>query len=207
MDVARPYTAICSSLDGDVLHVLAGTNRPLTGRELSRLVGRSSHAGVRDVLNRLAEHGLVNRQEAGRAFLFTLNREHLAAPAVSILSDMRSEFLRRVRTLIEHWEVPPIHASIFGSAARADGDTQSDIDIFIVRPEGVHDTDPVWREQLYDLATSVHRWTGNHAGVVEIMEKDVSPMRETESPIAIALQNDAILLSGSPVSALLDPTP
>jgi len=76
MDVAHPYTAVCPTLDSDVLSVLAGTTRPLTGREVARMLSRASHSGVLNVLNRLAEHGLVDRQEAGRAFLFTLNREH-----------------------------------------------------------------------------------------------------------------------------------
>lgn len=74
MDVTRPYTAICPTLDNDVLSVLGGTSRPLTGREVSRLASRKSHTGVRAVLNRLSEHGLVDRTEAGRALLFTLNR-------------------------------------------------------------------------------------------------------------------------------------
>lgn len=69
----------------------------MTGREVARLVGRNSHSGVLDVLNRLAEHGLVERQEAGRAFLYKLNRDHLAAPAVEVLANMRSELLSRLR--------------------------------------------------------------------------------------------------------------
>src|SRR4051794_10747130 len=101
MDLSRPYTALCPSLDGDVLVTLAGTRRPLTGREVARLAGRRSHVGVRDVLARLVEQGLVDRQEAGSALLYTLNREHLAAPAVAVLAGMRSDLVRRLRTEIE----------------------------------------------------------------------------------------------------------
>lgn len=142
MDTARPYLAICPTLDSDVLAVLAGTSRPLTGREVARLAGRRSHAGVLDALNRLAQHGLVDRQEAGRAFLFTLNREHLAAPAVDILAGLRTELLNRIRHTIETWQVAPTHVSLFGSTARAEGDTASDIDLFVVRPRGVAEDDP-----------------------------------------------------------------
>ncbi len=135
MNVGRPHTAVCPTLDSEVLNVLVGTTRPLTGREIARLAGRPSHSGVLDVLHRLAEHGLVERQEAGRALLFTLNREHLAASAVELLANMRHELFSRLRRAIENWEVAPSHVSLFGSAARGEGDTQSDIDLFVVSPE------------------------------------------------------------------------
>src|ERR1700689_3504474 len=118
MDVSKPHTAICPTLDSDVLAVLAGTTRPLTGREIARLTGRTSHRGVLEVLHRLVEHGLVERQEAGRALLFTLNREHLAAPAVEVIAGMRAELLRRIRNTVSAWKVEAIHVSIFGSTAR-----------------------------------------------------------------------------------------
>jgi hypothetical protein len=101
----------------------------------------------------------------------------------------------------------PVHASIFGSAARGDGDTKSDIDLFIVRPQDIEDDDPVWGEQLDGLATSVCRWTGNHAGIAEVAETEISRLREEEPPIVVALRDDAVLLFGPHVSALLSPTP
>ena len=85
MDVAHPFKAVCPSLDGEVLNVLAGTTRGLTGREVALLTGRRSHSGVLAVLNRLTEHGLVTRVELNRAFLFSANRDHLAWPAVETL--------------------------------------------------------------------------------------------------------------------------
>lgn len=207
MDIARPYTAICPTLDSEVLSVLAGTSRPLTGREVSRLVGRQSHSGVREVLNRLSEHGLVDRQEAGRALLFTLNREHLAAPAVTVLAGMHAELVRRLRHTIDGWNAVPVHASIFGSAARGDGDTQSDIDLLIVRPKNIADDDSVWREQLDGLARSVRRWTGNHAAIAEIAEVEIPWLREEEPPIVAELKDNAVLLFGPNISALLSSTP
>ena len=78
MDVARPYTAVCPSLDGEVLRVLSGTASALTGREVARLTGRSSHSGVLSVLNRLTEHGLVTRIESQNAYILCRhpNEEH-----------------------------------------------------------------------------------------------------------------------------------
>jgi hypothetical protein len=196
MDLSHPYRALCPTVDGDVLTVLAGTHRPLTGREVARLAGRRSHRGVLDALSRLTDQGLVDRQEAGSAFLYTLNREHLAAPAVTVLADMRSELLRRLRHTIDTWEIPPVHASMFGSAARGAGDTSSDIDLFIVRPGEVDDEDPMWRDQLAALGTNVRRWTGNDAGIAEVDEAELPRLRERKPPIVQNLRHDAISLYG-----------
>ncbi len=203
MDLSRPYAAVCPTLDIDVLSALAHTTRPLSGRAVSRLVGRESHEGVREALNRLTAQGLVDRQEAGSALLFTLNRDHLAAPAVAILADMRSELVRRLRRLIGSWDIAPMYASMFGSAARADGNTESDIDLFIVRASAVDESDMVWRQQLNDLAASVRRWTGNHAGIAEVAESEIPRLRADEPPIVRDLRDDSIHLAGPDIGTLL----
>lgn len=205
MDVARPYTAVCTTLDGDVLQVLARTTGVLTGREVAALTGRRSHSGVLDALHRLTEHGLVTRVELNRAYLFTLNREHLAAPAVEILMGMRAELLRRLRGELDSWEIAPAHVSMFGSAARGDGDTGSDIDLLVIRPGDVADDNATWRAQLADLKDQIRRWTGNHAQIVELADEEVIRLREDERAIVAALRSDAVVLYGSEIAALLGP--
>jgi predicted nucleotidyltransferase len=203
MNVSKPYMAICPTLDSEVLAVLAGTTRPLTGREVARLTGRTSHRGVAEVLSRLVEHGLVERQEAGRALLFTLNREHLAAPAVEVLAGMRAELLRRIRGLVGAWKTAAVHVSIFGSAARGDGGTQSDIDVFVVRPDVVSEDDPRWRKQLDDLAESIERWTGNQASIAEAAEGEIERLLREDRPIVAELRSDAIGVNGADIPTLL----
>jgi len=206
MDVARPYTAICPTLDSEVLAALAGTRRPMTGREVTRLTGRTSHRGVLDVLARLVEHGLVERQEAGRAFLFTLNRDHLAAPAVDVLAGMRTELLRRIRDAVTAWEIKPVHVSLFGSTARGEGDTGSDIDLFVVRPTAVSDEDAQWRAQIDLLARQIERWTGNQASVAEAAEGEMDRLRKEDRPVLAELRSDAIVVEGAEIPALLGTT-
>jgi predicted nucleotidyltransferase len=158
---------------------------------------------VLDVLNRLAEHGLVDRQEAGRALLFARNHEHLAAPAVDVLAGMRTELLNRIRHAINAWEIAPVNVSPFGSTARGDGDTRSDIDLFIVRPNDVAEEDARWRAQLDDLARQIQRWTGNHARIAEAGEAEITQLSKDEPPIVAELRTDAIVLGGSEIPALL----
>jgi predicted nucleotidyltransferase len=122
---------------------------------------------------------------------------------VEALAGLRAELLRRLRDALGHWEPAPPHASMFGSAARADGDTSSDIDLLVIRPGEVGEEDASWRAQLDALAESVRAWTGNHAGIVELSEADLADLRHTPPRILEDLRADGIDLAGVPVRALL----
>jgi predicted transcriptional regulator len=202
MDVARPFSALSDSVDVDVLVALAGSSTPRSGRDLARLSGRSN-TGVQHVLDRLVAHGLVERTEAGRAFMYVLDRDHLLAPAVERMAEARVELVRRLREAIGTWPVPAVHASLFGSTARGDGGLASDIDLFIVRPAGVDAEDRAWREQMDSLAERVRCWTGNHAGIAEISENELPQLRRDRPPVADEVSADAIDLAGQPARQLL----
>lgn len=202
MDVARPFSALSDSVDVDVLVALAGASTPRSGRELTRLSGRSN-TGVQHVLDRLVDHGLVERMEAGRAFLYVLNRDHLLAPVVERMAEARVEMVRRLRGAIGGWKVPVMHASLFGSAARGDGDTSSDIDLFIIRSADVDADDQAWRAQVDELAESVRRWTGNHAGIAEVSENELPQLRRDRPPVVEEVGTDAIDLAGEPARQVL----
>ena len=148
----------------------------------------------------------MNVQQAGNAYLYTLNREHLGAPAVDVLVGIRSEFERRLRAEIAGWKIAPAHASMFGSAARGDGHARSDIDVFVVRPAGVASDDAAWREQLELLSDHVHAWTGNHVGLSEVAKGDVARLRPNGPPIVDELRRDAITLAGPSPAELFGAT-
>lgn len=202
MNVANPSTAISHGVEADVLAVLAGSSRPRSGRELARLAGRSA-TGVQHVLHRLVGHGLVERQEAGRTILYTLNYDHLLASVVRQMAGVRLELVERLRSAIEAWAIQPAHASLFGSAARGDGDERSDIDLLVVRPAEVDAEGSAWREQINGLAGAVRRWTGNHASIVEIGENELPRLRSERPPVVGQLREDAIDLAGEPTRKLL----
>ena len=203
MDLSRPWALIRSPIDMEVMRVLRGTTRPLTGRDVARLVRAGSQPTVNASLRRLSDEGLVHVEEAGNAYLYTFNREHLAAPAVELLADVRAELQRRLRDEIAGWRIAPVHLSVFGSAARGDGDTKSDIDIFVVRPRDVPDDDPGWHEQLDGLSDHVLAWTGNHVGLSEVSEADLRRLRRERPPVVAELSRDAIAIVGSEPDELL----
>jgi DNA-binding transcriptional ArsR family regulator len=192
---------MCPTLDGPVLMALAGTSRPLAAREVARLVRRGSWGGVRKVLLRLSEHGIVSVQEAGNVTLYTLNRQHLAAPAVELLAELRDELVRRLSETVASWSIPAVHVSMFGSAARGDGGTTSDVDLFVVRPRAVDQDDGTWRRQIDQLSVDVLAWTGNHAGISEVGERELSAVRRTAAGRSI--RTEGITLAGKPTAVIL----
>src|SRR4051812_12528714 len=177
MDLSRPYSAVSPGLQGEILVTLARTTRALTGRQIARLVLRGSQTGVNRALRRLAGHGLVRRELAGRAALYELNRDHVAADAVVEMAAMREKLIDRVRARVGTWNVLPAHVSIFGSFARADGAADSDIDVFVVRRRGVGEDASIWRRQIDELARSISAWAGNPASLAEIGDEDLRNLR------------------------------
>jgi Sugar-specific transcriptional regulator TrmB/Nucleotidyltransferase domain len=202
MDVAKPYKVISPTIDTELLVALASVREPRSGRQLAEEIGRS-RTGVQHVLNRLVTEGLAHRVGAGRAFLYTFNYDHLLAGAVREMAGARGQLVLRLRELVAGWTIEPLHVSLFGSAARGDGDAGSDIDLFLVRPGRIEAEDPQWRGQLDDLAERVHEWTGNDAGIVELEEQRLAGLRRRRPPALRELDRDAIDIAGSPAGKLL----
>lgn len=145
----------------------------------------------------------VQEAGAGAALLYTFNREHLAAEPVLALMGLRRSLVDRLRGELEGWPVRPLHASLFGSAARRDGSTASDIDLFIVRPAAVAAEDLRWHGQLDRLADLVVSWTGNHAGIADVAEQEIGRLARERPPVVGELEQDAIALVGPAVATLL----
>ena len=170
-------------------------------------LARGSHNAYSLILRRLVEHKLVRVQETGRgaARLYTFNRDHLAADAVLIPADLRNPLYARLAEELRSWPIQPLHASLFGSAARGHGDTASDIDLFTVRAESMDEDDEQWQEQGHRLSDDVERWTGNHAGIAEVSQADVRKLRRDRPRIVEEINKDAPVLVGADAQGLLAP--
>lgn len=196
MDVGMPIRSVVPKLDGAILQALARTTRPLTGREVHQVAGVGSESGVRLALNRMVDHGLVNATAAGKATLYVGNRDHLAWPAIELLSGLRDHLLNKLKVTIGRWDVPPVTAALFGSAARGDGDNDSDIDILLISPPEA--SDPRWDDHVDQLRDQVTSWTGNVCQIYEISETEYERHVQAGEPIIEEWRRDAVMLFGSP---------
>lgn len=196
MNVAHPIRGIIPTLDAPVIEALAATTRPLTGREVHRLAGVGSTRGVRLVLGRLVEQGLVLAEARSNAVLYLANRQHLAWPALESLARLRLALHGRLTEEIEAWPLQPLHASMFGSAARADGDSSSDIDLLIVRPDRLGSVER-WDEQIDRLRAVVRTWTGNRCQAFDIGRERLVEHVAARDPLVDAWLTDGLHLTGS----------
>lgn len=202
MDLSHPLRSVIPSLDGAVLEVLGGTSRPLSGREVAKLAGWGSPSGIRLVLQRLTEHGLVKREDRASAVFYVANRDHLAWPAVEALISLGRELERRIKDLVDRWEIQPVTLAMFGSAARRDGSAGSDIDLLLVAQPSVADLD-VWVWQRHHLAEAVESWTGNSVQIYDLDEETLNAHIDQGEPIVAQWRKEARTIVGQDVRDLL----
>jgi len=127
---------VTPTLDGDVLKILGRADAEFTPPQVHRLLGNRSVDGVRKALDRLAEQGIVQKRQAGQAFLYSLNRRHLGAAAVVALAEMFTTFIERLQQMIAAWRTPCVYAALLGSAARGEMRVDSDIACSGKGPQG-----------------------------------------------------------------------
>jgi predicted nucleotidyltransferase len=155
----------------------------------------------------LVSQGIVLARPAGNAVLYALNREHLAASLVVQLVDLRVALWARLGECLAAWEVPALHVSAFGSAARGDGDERSDIDLMVVRPEGVASDESGWEAQIDDLRKLVRAWTGNLAQIVELDREELRRAAARGERLVDEVRRDGIGLMGVPFASLAPERP
>lgn len=188
-----------------LLRALSRRASPVTAAQLRRAAAAGTEAGVRRALDRLARHGLATAAEFGDRIVYTLNREHVLYPAVAALVRAEDELPRRLRAEISAWQVRPAVAALYGSAARRDGDADSDIDILLVRPPGMGARErELWTGQVDQVRGLVQRWTGNRCQVTDRSSASLRRLARAREPIVDQWRQDAISLAGADISTLLD---
>lgn len=191
MEFQRPLRVVTPSVDGDVLAALAAVDASFTAPAVHRLLGRHSEAGVRKSLRRLVHQGIVTSERAGRADLYRLNREHLAAAPIMELARLAETYVVRLQELVHEWAIPPELVMLFGSAARGEMGPDSDIDLLVVGADDSTDDD-VWRHQIARLTQSSSAWTGNDTRVLEFRRSELRP---TDAVID-SIRRDGIYIAG-----------
>jgi predicted nucleotidyltransferase len=195
MDLSNPLRAVAPGVEGDVLAALVRTHAPLTGARVAALAERGE-TQVRAVLRRLERQGLVDVERHGQSYSYLMNREHVLAPALEALERGLPEVERRVGAVVDGWIVAPASVMLFGSAARRDGDADSDVDVLLVRLDGVDADDEAWAQQRHELAQTIEKWTGNAVQVLELSTTEMAKAVRRKEPLVSELQADGVILAG-----------
>lgn len=205
MDLSRPLATLLSAADAGALTVLARTEGALPGRRVAELAG-ANHTSTLRALNGLVTEGVVLVEPAGRANLYRLNRSHALAPLILAAVNVTADIQRRLTAQINDWAIPCLHASLYGSLARGEAGPQSDIDVLVVRPEGLSVPDEeTWDTQLAETEATMHAFTGNDLSWLDTTVPDLRRTEAADEPILRSWRDDAILLTGQPLPHLLEP--
>jgi len=155
-------------------------------------------------VHRLVRQGLVLTEPVGNAIICRFNNEHLAARSIRELITLRSSLLALLRAEISGWAIVSVHASLFGSAARGDGDTESDLDLLVVRRDDLTAQEKSsWDDQLAATGQRARIATGNPANWFDITRSDLSQAVEAAEPIVAQWRRDSIPLAGESLTALI----
>jgi predicted nucleotidyltransferase len=186
MDLSHPIRCVIPSLDGPVLEALASTTSPASLTEVQTRAGRGSLSGVRKVLQRLVEQGVVHHEPAG----YVLNRDHVAAPALLLLAQLYGEVAVRIRDWLSDRPEQVVAAGLFGSAARREGDATSDIDVVVITAE------PVGTDLADALADALEQWTGNRGQIIALRRDEARMLRDEGRSIVESWRRDLQMLLG-----------
>lgn len=173
MDFKHPLAVVTPTLDGDVLALLARSDEWFSGRQLHKMLGWASEPGVRKAAERLVDQGIVVKQQVGRAKVYRMNRQHIAARYVEGLAELRTALIDRLRDALASWGEPPLAGILFGSVALGDATPRSDLDLLLVRRRTVDEDSPIWQRQISNLGRGATEWTGNDARILVYGEDEL----------------------------------
>jgi predicted nucleotidyltransferase len=109
----------------------------VSARDVARRAG-VSHPRASTVLTRLADEGVATVQRLPRTDLYGLNREHVLVEVLIQVflreSQFKFELLSFVARELKRRRLPITQARVFGSAARGDTTSTSDVDLALVAP-------------------------------------------------------------------------
>lgn len=191
----RPIEAIIPGAQGRVLAVLAETTAELNLRTIAQLAGVSQAQASRG-LPGLVELGLVERREVPPASLFRLVPENVASRALLTLARSTGIVLDEMARLAASLAHPPVSVIVFGSFARREAGRDSDIDVVVVRPDGVDDDDHRWAESLEAWRSGVRRLTGNSVEVLEVSVDEAATRSTSRGQVWVDIRRDGIVVHG-----------
>lgn len=154
-----------------LLRVLVRTKGSFTGRELARLIGYSQNQ-TRLALEELERNGLVVRQSAGRAYLYSLDNENI------VISEFLEEgfrledaLLNRLATVyFEEMGSNLVSVILFGSIAKGEERPESDVDLVLIVKDKANLK--VIEDHASEASLKVTRRFGNQASAILVKKAD-----------------------------------
>jgi predicted nucleotidyltransferase len=183
----EPFGGVIPGARGAVLAALLRTDARLTGRQVHAIVNdRCSLWTVQENLKALTRLGLIRTQTVGRAGVHTVNEEHVAVAPLRSLLDPIAALTDTVRTSVGDQVEAVI---LFGSTARGEADSRSDVDLAVIAPAG-------WDGRT-DLEDVVRARLGNKCDVLAFTHDDFTRLAAADEPVVRDILADGVALIGT----------
>lgn len=91
---------------------------------------------------------------------------------------------------------------VFGSFARREADAESDIDVVVVRPDGVDEDDDVWSASIEAWRNDVDRLTGNRVEALEVGAAEAAKRLSSRSQVWANIRRDGRVVHGLTIDEL-----
>ena len=85
---------------------------------------------------------------------------------------------------------------VFGSFARGDADADSDLDVVIVRPSAIDQSDIAWSETIFTLTQDLARTLGNPVNILEVAAHELARRLKSRSELWRSIRNEGIVVYG-----------
>lgn len=192
----QPFGGIIPGVRGAVLATLLRTGTPLTGRQVHGLVSDDySLWTVQESLKALSRLGLVETQKIGRAGVHTLNEGHASVAPLRALLDPIATLQEAVSAVADQ-EVSTV--ILFGSIARGEATTDSDIDLAVIATEG-------WDKRV-ELEDHVRARLGNDCDVLLFTAAEFDRLTGSGEPVVRSILRDGVALIGDKSQAKIGAT-
>ncbi|TAM68369.1 MAG: nucleotidyltransferase domain-containing protein [Microbacteriaceae bacterium] len=202
MDLSHPEYAVLGEDRARVLHRLFVLAEPVSGRRIHQLSGVKTLRTTQRILDDLVSVGMVDMRSIGSANAYEANRDHVMwGPIEEVLAVPAATEQRITEILRDTIDDRAAGSALYGSFARGEAGTHSDIDLFIVWNEGV--SEDVQADILHEVAERIRRLTGNQAQLFAITRPELERLIANDAPLIHSLRNDARRLTGVEIKRLL----
>ena len=169
-------------------------------RELARLTGTNAGT-LHKELTRLAQAGLLLRQEQGNQVRYRANLDHPVFPELAGLFRKTSGAVSVLAEALQSLAPPPQLALVFGSLARGEENANSDVDLLVIGDATFGDTIKALypaQEQLQREINPVIYTAAEFTRRLNAQEPFIGNLLANPKLFVIGTQNDLGKLAGHP---------
>lgn len=189
-----------------VIFALGRVRTQMSGRQIARVTDVPKTT-VQRILNHYEKIGLVELEQQGRTYLYSLNRKHVLWSAFEIVFAARESVIeyitKKYESLVTEYDAS---VTLFGSVARFDSNVDSDIDVLLVIPSKTElpiELNDELSEKTSKIEEKARKRSGNTLNTMTITTLDLKRMKKNSDVLLQNILKDGKHLAGEPLPEIV----